>query len=381
MERNHFEEEHRLFRDAFRRFVEKEMVPHNVAWEKEGICDRSMFIAAGAGGFLGPQIDEEYGGAGINDFRYHQIMIEECELAGVGAAGSGIATHNDLGIPYFLQFCTDEQKKKWLPGLCSGELITGIALTEPRGGSDLGNLVTTATRDGDHYIVNGAKTFITNGINADVLVTAVRTGPDRHRGITLLVIERDMPGFTRGKNLDKIGRHCQDTAELSFSDCRVPVKNRLGEENKGFYSMMFNLAQERLDIAVCAISAAQYSFNMTLEYVKEREAFGQPIGSFQNSRFVMAEMATEITIGQSFVDQCVMAHTRGELKPDEAAMAKWWTTELQQKVNDRCLQLHGGYGYMEEYDIARAWRDGRAQTIYGGTTEIMKEIIGRSLGL
>jgi len=340
-----------------------------------------MFIAAANSGFLGPQVDEKYGGVGIDDFRYNQILMEEFELAGVGSAGSGIAMHNDIVIPYFLEFCTEQQKQKWLPGLCSGELIGGIAMTEPGVGSDLGNLATTATRDGDRYIVNGGKTFISNGINADVLVTAVRTSGDGHRGVSLVVIERGMPGFTRGNNLNKIGRHSQDTAELSFADCIVPLTNRLGEENKGFYYMMFNLAQERLNIAMSAITAARYSFNLTLDYIKERKAFGQTIGEFQNTRFVMAELATEMKIGQTFVDSCVMAHNRKELTPEEAAMAKWWTTELQKKMNDQCLQLHGGYGYMEDYDIARAWRDGRVQTIYGGTTEIMKEIVGKSLGL
>ena len=381
MRRDHFKEEHILFRDAVKRFAAEEIAPHNDHWEEQGICDRSMYTAAANFGFLGPQVDEKYGGVGINDFRYNQILMEEFEFAGVGSAGSGIAMHNDIVIPYFIEFCTEEQKQRWLPGLCSGELVGAIAMTEPSVGSDLGNLRTTATVDGDQYIVNGAKTFISNGINADVLVTAVRTAGGGHRGVSLLVIERDMLGFTRGNNLNKIGRHSQDTAELSFADCAVPLANRLGEENKGFYYMMFNLAQERLNIAMSAIAAASYSFDLTLAYIKEREAFGQKIGEFQNTRFIMAELATEIKIGQSFVDRCVMAHNDKELTPEEAAMAKMWTTELQKKVNDQCLQLHGGYGYMEDYDIARAWRDGRVQTIYGGTTEIMKEIVSKSLGL
>ena len=381
MERNHFEQDHVLFRDAFKKFVQSEVVPHNAAWEANGICDRSMFTAAGKGGFLGTQVATEWGGAGVEDFRFNQIIMEEFELAGVGSAGSGIAMHNDIIVPYFIEFCDEDQKQKWLPGLCSGDLISAIAMSEPGVGSDLGRLATTAKRDGDHYVVNGSKTFISNGINADVLVLAARTGADRHKGITLLVVEDGMPGFTRSSNLKKIGRHCQDTAELSFVDCRVPVANRLGSENQGFYYMMSNLPQERLNIAISAISAARYSFDLTLDYVKEREAFGQPIGSFQNSRFALAEMETEIRIGQEFVDRCVVALNHNELTAEEAAMAKWWTTELQNKVNDRCLQLHGGYGYMDDYSISRAWRDGRVQTIYGGTTEIMKEIIGRSLGL
>ena len=381
MERDHFEEDHHLFRDAFRKFVAAELAPHNERWEAAGICDRSMFTAAGRAGFLGTQVDIEFGGAGVEDFRFNQIIMEEFEAAGVGSAGSGIAMQNDIIIPYFIEFCTPEQRRKWLPGLCSGELISAIAMSEPSVGSDLGRLSTTATVDGDHYIVNGSKTFISNGINADVVVTAVRTAADSHRGITLLVIEADTPGFERSSNLNKVGRHSQDTAELSFVDCRVPVANRLGEENRGFYYMMSNLAQERLNISMSAIAAARYCIDLTLNYVKERQAFGQAIGSFQNSRFVMAEMSTEIEIGQAFVDRCVMALNLGELKAEEAAMAKWWTTELQKKVNDQCLQLHGGYGYMDEYSISRAWRDGRIQTIYGGTTEIMKEIVGRSLGL
>lgn len=381
MERTHFDEDHQLFREGFRQFVNAEIVPNNEAWERAGICDRSMFTAAGAAGYLGIQVPEEFGGGGVDDYRFNQVMVEEFERAGVGSAGSGIGMHNDIVIPYFLEYCNDEQKQRWLPGLCSGELVSGIAMSEPGVGSDVGNVATTAVMDGDEYIVNGSKTFISNGILADVIVVALRTGPDRHRGVTLLVVERDTPGFERGRNLDKVGRHSQDTAELSFMDCRVPVANRLGEENKGFYSMMFNLAQERLNIAVSAVAAAQYSFDMTLTYVKEREAFGQPVGSFQSNRFAMAEMATEIKIGQSFVDRCVVAQLTNELTADEAAMAKWWTTELQKRVNDECMQMFGGYGYMDEYEISRAWRDGRVQTIYGGTTAIMKEIIGRSLGL
>jgi alkylation response protein AidB-like acyl-CoA dehydrogenase len=381
MERTHFDEDHHLFREGFRQFVAAEVVPNNASWEAAGICDRSMFTKAGAAGYLGTQIPEELGGGGVDDYRFNQIMVEEFEHAGVGSAGSGVGLHNDIVIPYFLEYCNDEQKQRWMPGLAAGRLISGIAMSEPGVGSDVGSVATTAVLDGDEYIVNGSKTFISNGILGDVIVVALRTGPDRHRGVTLLVIERDTPGFERGRNLDKIGRHCQDTAELSFMDCRVPVANRLGEENKGFYYMMFNLAQERLNIAVSAVAAARYSFDMTLTYVKEREAFGQPIGSFQSNRFAMAEMATEIEIGQAFVDRCVAAHIKKELTAEEAAMAKWWTTELQKRVNDECLQMFGGYGYMDEYEISRAWRDGRVQTIYGGTTAIMKEIIGRSLGL
>ena len=381
MERNHFEHDHVLFREAFRKFVQSEVAPHNARWEADGICDRSMFTAAGSAGFLGTQVAAEYGGADVDDFRFNQIMMEEFELAGVGSAGSGICMHNDIIIPYFIELGNDQQKQRWLPGLCSGELISAIAMTEPSVGSDLGQLATTARLEGDHYVVNGAKTFISNGINADVVILAARTGPDRHKGITLLVVEGDTPGFTRSSNLKKIGRHCQDTAELSFVDCLVPVSNRLGAKNKGFYHMMSNLPQERLNIAMSAIAAASYSFELTLDYVKQREAFGKPIGSFQNSRFVLAEMKTEITIGQEFVDRSVVALNKGELTPEEAAMAKWWTTELQNRVNDKCLQLHGGYGYMLEYPVARAYADARVQKIYAGTNEIMKGIAAKFMGL
>ncbi len=382
MERTIFDEEHRLFREGFRRFVEKELVPHDERWQENGVVDRELFAAAGSNGFLGLAVPEEYGGGGTTDFRFNQIITEEFEMAGVGAAGSGIGLHNDVCLPYFLEYCTDEQRRRWLPGLCSGELIAAIAMSEPSVGSDLARLATTAERDGDVYVVNGTKTFISNGINADVVITAVKTDPAAgHRGITLLILERGMDGFERGRNLDKIGRHSQDTAELFLTDVRVPVENRLGDQDRGFYYMMFNLPQERLNIAVAAVAASQHAFDLTLDYVTERQAFGQPIGSFQHNKFEMAEMATELQIAWTFVDACVVAHNDGQLTAEEAAMAKWWTTELQKRVNDRCLQLHGGYGYMDEYPISRLWRDGRVQSIYGGTTEIMKEIIGRSLGL
>jgi alkylation response protein AidB-like acyl-CoA dehydrogenase len=300
----------------------------------------------------------------------------------VNAAGLGWTLHNDICLPYFLSLCTDEQQSRWLPGICSGELVTAVAMTEPGIGSDLASMTTTARRDGDVYVLNGSKTFITNGINADLVVTAVKTDPsERHRGMSLVVVERGMEGFERGRNLDKIGMHAQDTAELFFTDVRVPVANRLGDEGAGFGYLVTNLPQERLSIAATGVAAARAAFDQTLAYVKERHAFGQPVGSFQNSRFRMAEMATEIEIAQTFVDRCVLALNAGELSAEEAAMAKWWCTELQGRVADACVQLHGGYGYMTEYPVARAFADARITRIYGGTTEIMKEIIGRSLGL
>ncbi|HEX6424547.1 MAG TPA: acyl-CoA dehydrogenase family protein [Acidimicrobiales bacterium] len=382
MHRTLLDDEHELFRDSVRRFIASEVVPDNERWEREGIVDRSLFTRAGAHGFLGMAAPEEHGGGGVDDFRYNLVIAEEIQRAGVNAAGLGWTLHNDICLPYVLSLGTDEQKARWLPGICSGELVTAIAMTEPGIGSDLASMTTSARRDGDVYVVNGSKTFITNGINADLVITAVKTDPsERHRGMSLLVVERGMEGFERGRNLDKIGMHAQDTAELFFTDVRVPVANRLGGEGAGFRYLVTNLPQERLSIAATGVAAARAAFDQTLAYVKERHAFGQPVGSFQNSRFRMAEMATEIEIAQTFVDRCVRALNAGELSAEEAAMAKWWCTELQGRVADACVQLHGGYGYMAEYPVARAFADARITRIYGGTTEIMKEIIGRSFGL
>ena len=382
MERTIFESEHHLFRESFRQFVDKEIVPNNQTWEEKGVIDRSLFEIAGSNGFLGIDVPQEFGGGGIADYRFNQIMQEEFDMAGVAAAASGLGLHNDICIPYFLEFCSDEQRERWLPGLVSGQYITAIAMSEPGTGSDLAAISTTATKDGDSFVLNGAKTFISNGIISDLVIVAAKTNPEGgHRGVSLLVVERGMEGFERGRNLDKVGRHSQDTAELFFTDVRVPAENLLGEENKGFYYMMFNLPQERLNIAISAVAGTQYAFDLTLEYVKERQAFGQPIGSFQNTRFKMAEIATELELTWAFIDKCVLAHNLKNLTADEAAMAKWWATELQKRAIDQCLQFFGGYGYMDEYPISRLWRDGRVQSIYGGTTEIMKEIVGRGLGL
>ena len=382
MQRQLFDDTHEEFRSSFRSFLAKEAVPHHDRWESEGIVDRDLFAVAGASGFLGMDVPEEYGGGGVRDFRFNVVVAEELQHADVNAAGLGLTLQNDICLPYFLHLTNDEQKQRWLPGICAGELITAVAMTEPGIGSDLASMSTTAVRDGDHYVVNGSKTFITNGINADLVITAVKTDPSqRHRGMSLLVIERGMDGFERGRNLEKVGMHAQDTAELFFDDVRVPVENRLGEEGTGFVSLVTNLPQERLSIAVTAVAAARAAFERTLDYAKQRTAFGQPIASFQHSRFALAEMATEIEIAQTFVDRCVLALNAGELTADEAAMAKWWCTELQGRVVDRCVQLHGGYGYMTEYSVGRAFADARITRIYGGTTEIMKEIIGKSLGI
>lgn len=382
MDRTLFDAEHHELRSSFRAWLDKEVVPHKEEWDEAGIVPRSTFAEAGRHGFLGMAIPEEYGGGGVDDFRYNLVIGEEVQAAGTGAAGLGITLHNDICLPYFLRYCTDEQKQRWLPGIASGELITAIAMTEPGIGSDLASMATTARRDGDCYVVNGSKTFITNGINADLVITAVKTDPSqKHKGMSLLVLERGMDGFERGRNLAKIGQHAQDTAELFFNDVHVPVDNLLGAEGQGFVQLVANLPQERLSIAAAGVAAARAALGWTLDYVKSRHAFGQPVGSFQNSKFVLAEVATEVEIGQAYVDRCVEALNDGSLTAEEAAMAKWWCTEMQKRAVDRCLQLFGGYGYMAEYPIARAYLDARITTIYGGTTEIMKEIVGRSMGL
>jgi alkylation response protein AidB-like acyl-CoA dehydrogenase len=381
MQRKHYDEDHLAFGDAVRTFIAKQMQPDYLAWEAAGLAPRELFRTAGANGFLGMQVPEQYGGGGAEDFRFNQILGEELMLAGVGGAGLGITLHNDICLPYFLHYCTEEQKQRWLPGIASGELITAVAMTEPGAGSDLAGIRTSAVADGDDLIVNGAKTFITNGINADLVITAVRTGPDRHKGLSLVIVERGMPGFERGRNLEKLGLHSQDTAELSFTDVRIPAANILGEIGKGFLGLVSNLPQERMSIAISGVAGARAALNWTISYVRERKAFGQSIGSLQNTRFVLAEVATEVDVAQAYIDQCVNALLIGDLTPEDAAKAKWWATELQGRVVDRCLQLHGGYGYMQEYPIARAYADARVTRIYGGATEIMKEIIGKSLKL
>jgi alkylation response protein AidB-like acyl-CoA dehydrogenase len=382
MERDLFDDEHQQLRTSFRAWLDKEVVPHLDEWDAAGITPRTLFSDAGSHGFLGFDLPEQYGGGGVHDFRYNTVVDEEIQYAGVGAAGLGISLHNDICLPYFLRYCTDEQRERWLPGIASGELITAIGMTEPGIGSDLASMSTSAIRDGERYIVNGSKTFITNGINADLVITAVKTDPNqKHKGMSLLVLERGMDGFERGRNLEKIGQHAQDTAELFFNDVSVPVENRLGNEGEGFLQLVANLPQERLSIAVAGVAAAHAALGWTVDYVQERTAFGQTIGSFQNTRFVLAEIATELDIAQTYVDRGVDLLNQGTLTAEDAAKAKWWCTEFQKRSIDRCLQLFGGYGYMLEYPIARAYADARVTTIYGGTTEIMKEIIGKQLGL
>jgi len=375
-----YEAEHEAFRAMVRDFLAKEVVPNHAAWEEAGVVDRSVWLKAGAQGLLGMDVPEEFGGGGVKDFRYNAILA--AEVTRVGASGLGFALHNDVVAPYLLDLGTDEQKARWLPKFTNGELITAIAMTEPAAGSDLQGLQTTARRDGDEWVLHGSKTFITNGINADLVIVVARTDPEAGaRGFSLLVVERGMPGFERGRNLDKIGLKAQDTAELFFDDVRIPAENVLGTEGQGFFHLMANLPQERLSIAAVAVAASRIVLDLTVQYCKDRSAFGRSIGTFQNTRFELAEMHTEVSIAETYLEKAILEHNAGRFTAEDAAMAKWWTTELQKRVVDRCLQLHGGYGYMLEYPVARAFLDSRIQTIYGGTTEIMKEIVGRSLGL
>lgn len=380
--RDLFDDEHEAFRESFASFIAKEMTPHYLAWERAGIAPREMFAEAGKYGFTGMSIPEQYGGGGTNDFRFNVIIAEEMAAAGIGGAGQGLSLHNDVTTPYYVEYCNDEQAARWLPGIAAGTLITAIAMTEPGTGSDLGGIATTAVRDGDEYVLNGSKTFITNGINSDLVIVAAKTDPtQRHTGTSLLVVERGMAGFERGRNLEKIGMHSQDTAELFFNDVRVPVANRLGEEGKGFIYLTSNLAQERLGIAVAGVATSRAALRWTVDYVRERKAFGTTIGSFQNTKFVLAEVKTEVDMAQAYVDQCTRQLNAGTLSAEDAAQAKYWCTELQQRSISRCLQLFGGYGYMTEYPIARAYADARVTSIYGGTSEVMKTIIAKSLGL
>ena len=377
-----FEDDHQAFRESFAAWVANEVSPHYMEWERAGLTPREMFASAGKYGFVGIAIPEEFGGGGSRDFRFNQVIAEEFATAGIGGAGLGLTLHNDVCTPYFLEYCNDEQRQRWFPGIASGELITAIAMTEPGTGSDLAGIATTAVRDGDEYVVNGSKTFITNGINSDIVIVVAKTDPaQRHTGMSLIVVERGTPGFERGRNLEKVGLHSQDTAELFFDDARVPVANRLGEEGQAFKYLSHNLAQERMSIAITGVSMARAALDWTIDYVKERTAFGTSIGSFQNTKFVLAEVKTEVDVAQAYIDQCVLALNAGTLSASEAAEAKLFCTELQTRVIDRCVQLFGGYGYMLEYPIARAYIDARVTTIYGGTSEVMKTIIAKSMGL
>ncbi|MGH3520061.1 MAG: acyl-CoA dehydrogenase family protein [Haloechinothrix sp.] len=373
--------DHESFRKTARDFLAKEVVPHFPDWEATGVVPRDVFNKIGELGVLGIQVPEEYGGGGSDSFLYSAVWAEETARAYVNLGG--LSVHMNVVLPYFLAYCNEEQKRRWLPGLASGELMTAIAMTEPGTGSDLAGMATTAEKRGDHYVLNGAKTFITGGINADLVVVVARTdnGEDRRDGLSLLVVERDMAGFTRGRNLDKIGLKTQDTAELFFEDVRVPVANLLGEEGNAFSYLTSNLPQERLGIAVAAQAAAEAALATTLEYVQSRKVFGTTVSSFQNTKFELAGCAADIEAGRALVDRALAEHDAGELCAADASKVKVFCTELQARVIDRCLQLHGGYGYMREYPIARLYADARVSRIYGGTTEVLKTIIAKSLGL
>lgn len=380
MKRLIFETEHEQLRETAKRYIDREVAPNAARWEENRIVDRSAYAAAGRYGLIGFNMPEEYGGGGTDDFRFNAVVVEE--IAKFGFLTPALSVHNDIVGPYLKTLATAEQKERWLPGYTTGELIGAIAMSEPGAGSDLAGIRTTAVRVGDSWILNGAKTFISAGINSDLVIVVARTDPDAgHKGFSLLVVERDMEGFERGRKLDKMGQPAQDTAELHFTDVRVPETNLLGEEGSGFYHLMANLPSERLSIAIAAIAGARETFRHALQYAKDRTAFGQSIGSFQHNRFVLAELDTELDIAEQYVDRCLRAAVDGDLGAVDAAKAKWWCTELAKRVVDACLQLHGGYGYMNEYKVAKDFVDTRIQTIYGGTTEIMKELIGRSLGL
>lgn len=381
MQHIYLQEEHEIFRKALRKFLEKEAHPFYERWEEERLIPRAFWEKMGSQGYLCPDVEEEYGGSGV-DWGFSVIINEELEKVGSGLVGIGL--HNDIVIPYITSYGTEEQKKRWLPKCVTGETITAIAMTEPGAGSDLANIQTTAKQKGDHYILNGQKTFITNGIQADLILVACKTDPQavpKHKGVSLLVVERDMPGFSRGRKLNKIGLHSQDTAVLIFEDCLVPKDNLIGEEGKGFQYLMEKLQQERLVVAIAAQAASEIMFEMTMSYIKSREAFGKPISKFQNTQFKMAEMATDIEMGRAFLDQLIFEHMNGEDIVTKVSMAKWKLTENARKIATECMQLHGGYGYMEEYEIARRYRDIPVASIYAGTNEIMKTIIAKNMGL
>ncbi|MET9909046.1 acyl-CoA dehydrogenase family protein [Streptomyces sp. NPDC006476] len=380
MRRTIFAEEHDLFRETARSYYLRECVPYSAEWEREGQVGRAAWAAAGKAGLIGWEFPEEYGGQGVRDFRYNAIMAEE--MAATGAVGIGLGLQNDVVPPYLMNLTTEEQKARWLPGVIAGETICALALSEPAAGSDLKGIRTTARRDGDEWVIDGSKTFITNGILADLVIVACKTDPAAgHKGISLIVVERGAEGFERGRKLDKVGMKAQDTAELFFHEVRVPAENLIGQEGRGFYHMMGNLPTERLAIAVAALASAQRAFDVTLEYARTRTAFGRPIGEFQANRFALADIKAKLAAARVYVDGCIMALVQGELTAEEAAAAKYWTTETGWAVIDRCMQLFGGYGYVNEYEIARIWRDSRVQRVFGGTSEIMQEIVGRSLGL
>ena len=380
LNRTLYDDDHKLFRESAAAFVDREILPAREKIREERRIPKELWLKAGDAGFLGVAVAEEYGGSDV-DFRYNAIFNEELSRAGM-AFSSSFTIHADVCAPYLTRLTSEEQKQRWLPKFCSGEMVTAIGMTEPEAGSDLQGLKTTAKRDGDDWVINGSKTFITNGAHADLVIVAARTATDpKGRGISLFAVEEGMEGFSRGRKLHKVGQHEADTAELFFENVRVTDDQLIGEVDRGFHHMMEHLAQERLGSAISNTAHAQQAFAVTLEYIKTRKAFGRPVGTFQNSRFLAADLQTRLDVTQSFVDQCVIAHAAHELSAVDAAKAKWWSAEVQNHVIDACVQLHGGYGYMEEYEVAHAWMDARVTKIWAGSNEIMKEIIGRDLGL
>jgi alkylation response protein AidB-like acyl-CoA dehydrogenase len=380
MQRDLYDTDHEAFRAVAREYVEREVIPHQQRWEAEHFIDRGAWLAAGKQGLIGLLVPEEYGGPGAADFRYRAVLTEELARVGAASLSSGFGLQDDIALPYLIDLGSHEQKARWLPPMVSGESIGAIAMTEPGAGSDLQGIATTAVRDGDEWVLNGAKTFITNGIASDIVIVVARTDPAAgSRGISLIVVERGAPGFSRGRKLDKLGLHAQDTAELFFADTRVPAANLLGKLGGGFAHLMERLPRERMSIALQALSSVRAAIDWTVAYTRERRAFGQPLAAFQNTQFELAAAVTEVDVLEAYVDKAIRALNAGELSAVDAAKAKLWATEVQNRVIDRCLQLFGGYGFMMEYPIARAFADARVQTIYGGTSEIMKTIIGRDV--
>jgi len=380
MRRTLYTADHKQYRETVREFLAREVEPRFLQWEDDTLIERAVYPAAAAQGVYALGVPEEYGGAGERDYRYRMVVNEEVARVGATSFGMTLGLQDDLVLSYLLDLTTDEQKKRWLEPFARGEILGALAMTEPGTGSDLQGIRTHAHRDGGNWILNGSKTFISSATSADVVIVAVRTEPDAgSRGFSLLMVERDMPGFTRGRKLAKMGLHAQDTGELSFDDVRVPADNLIGVEGRGMAHLMSHLSHERLGIIASAYAAARAVYEHTVRYCFDRQAFGQAIGDFQHSRFVLAEMESELDVAEAFVDRCVLAFNAGELTATDAAKGKWYLSELQKRVTDRCVQLHGGYGYMLEYPVARAFVDGRIQTIYGGTTEIMKELVGRDI--
>ncbi|NYD43732.1 acyl-CoA dehydrogenase family protein [Nocardioides panaciterrulae] len=381
MKRSIYDEDHEAFRASVREFLERSVLPHVEQHARDKALPREFWLEAGKQGFLGLEIPEEYGGVAAGDYRFNAVLLEELNKVNA-ALGSCVGIHADIVAPYLVELTTPAQRERWLPGVASGEILAAIGMTEPSGGSDLAALKTTAVRDGDGWVLNGSKTFITNGYSADLVVVAARTSPEKKaRGITLFGVETKAEGFSRGRKLDKVGQDESDTAELFFENLRVSDDDIVGELDNGFIHMMQNLPQERLGCAISNLAHAKQILLETLDYVKERKAFGAPVGSFQHNKFLLAELVTQVDVTQAYVDECVVAHAAGELTPIDAAKAKWWTSQVQNEVLDHCVQLHGGYGFMNEYRVARAWRDARVSKIWAGSNEIMKELIGRDLGL